>query len=769
MNNRPMTVLCLGGGPAGLYFALSMKLRNPNHQVRVLERNRADSTFGWGVVLSDETMDHLRSNDPQSAALIADNFAHWDDIEVCFGGETHRSGGHGFCGIGRLRLLEILSRRCLELGVEIEYETEFDIEDVDKYREQYDLVIACDGLNSRVRALYGDAFKPNIDTRRNRFVWLGAKKNLDAFNFIFERTEWGWFWTHAYQFNEDTSTFVVECGPETWARAGFETMSKEEGVKLCERIFADHLDGMPLMDNAAHLRGSAIWISFPRVTCERWYHDNVVLLGDAAHTVHFSIGSGTKLAFEDATSLADHLHSESSSLGDALALYQEERALEVLKITNSARNSTEWFENVEHYMHLTPRQFTYSLLTRSQRVSHENLRLRDSGWLGEMEAWFAASSNAPSSAPTPPMFVPYRVRDLVLRNRIVVSPMSMYSAKDGVPDDFHLVHYGALAKGGAGLLFTEMTDVSEEGRISPGCAGIWNGQQQVAWKRIVDFVHGQTPCKFAMQLGHSGPKGSTKLGWEGNDLPLEEGNWPVMSSSDVPYGPENQVPKAMTRADMDEVQVQFVQAAKRAHEAGFDWLELHCAHGYLLSAFITPLLNHRTDEYGGSLENRLRFPLEVFAAVRRIWPEEKPMSVRISSTDWHPDGVDGQESVEIARAFHAAGADIIDVSAGQTSPDAEPVYGRMFQTPFADLIRNSAQIPTMAVGNIYEVDHVNSILVSGRADLCCLGRPHLADPFWTLRAAAEAGVDQPWPVQYLPGKEQLVRNAERARALGVGT
>ena len=769
MNHQPMNVLCLGGGPAGLYFALSMKLRNPNHQVRVLERNRADSTFGWGVVLSDETMDHLRSNDFQSAALIADNFAHWDVVEVCFGGEAHRSGGHGFCGIGRLRLLQILSGRCLELGVEIEYETEIDMKDVDKYREEYDLVIACDGLNSRVRALYEDAFKPNIDVRRNRFVWLGVKKSFDAFNFIFKQTEWGWFWAHAYQFNEDTSTFIVECGPETWARAGFEAMDKEEGVKLCEEIFADHLDGQPLMDNAAHLRGSAIWINFPRVTCERWHHDNVVLLGDAAHTAHFSIGSGTKLALEDATSLADHIHGDSASLDDALALYQEERALEVIKITNSARNSTEWFENVEQYMHLAPRQFTYSLLTRSQRVSHENLRLRDGEWLGEMEAWFAANSNAPSSAPMRPMFVPYRVRDLVLRNRIVVSPMSMYSAKDGVPDDFHLVHYGAFAKGGAGLLFTEMTDVSSEGRISPGCAGMWNDQQQEAWKRIVDFVHGQTPCKFAMQLGHSGPKGSTKVGWEGNDVPLDEGNWPVMSASDVPYGPENQVPRAMTRADMDEVKVEFVQAAQRAHEAGFDWLELHCAHGYLLSAFITPLLNHRTDEYGGSLENRLRFPLEVFEAVRRIWPEGKPMSVRISSTDWHPDGVDGQESVEIARAFHQAGADLIDVSAGQTSPEAEPVYGRMFQTPFADLIRNSAQIPTMAVGNIYEVDHVNSILVSGRADLCCLGRPHLADPFWTLRAAAEAGVDQPWPVQYLPGKEQLMRNVERARAMGAAT
>ena len=768
MNDKAMNVICLGGGPAGLYFALSMKLRNPAHRVRVLERNRADSTFGWGVVLSDETLEHLRGNDPQTATAIEDSFAHWDDIEVHFEGERHRSGGHGFCGIGRLKLLQILSQRCLQLGVEIEYETQFDVDDLLEFQQTYDLVVACDGLNSRVRTHFEATFQPSIETRRNRFVWLGVNKTFDAFNFIFEKTRWGWFWAHAYQFNEDTSTFIIECGPQTWARAGLEQMDKEAAVRFCEEIFGDHLDGEPLLDNAAHLRGSAIWINFPRVTCERWHHDNVVLLGDAAHTAHFSIGSGTKLALEDATSLADRLHRH-ARLEEALQHYQAERSLEVLKITNSARNSTEWFENVELYMHLAPRQFTYSLLTRSQRVSHENLRLRDRHWLEEMESWFASTSPEPAVRPVRPMFVPYRVRELVIDNRIVVSPMSMYSAEEGVPNDFHLVHYGSLARGGAGLLFSEMTDVCRDGRISPGCAGIWNLEQQHAWKRIVDFVHAHSSCKFAMQLGHAGPKGSTKRGWEGNDIPLDQDNWPIVSASEIPYGPDNQTPRALTREDMDEITELFVNAAKRAEQAGFDWLELHCAHGYLLSAFITPLLNQRTDDYGGSLDNRLRYPLEVFRAVRKVWPEEKPMSVRISSTDWHPNGVDAEESINIARAFHQAGADIIDVSAGQTSPDAEPVYGRMFQTPFADVIRNSTGIPTMAVGNIYETDHVNSILVSGRADLCCLGRPHLADPFWTLRAAAEAGVDQPWPVQYLPGKEQLMRNAERQRALGAET
>ncbi len=762
MYNEPMNILCLGGGPAGLYFGLSMKLRHPEHQITILERNRANDTFGWGVVLSDETMQHMRSNDPQSAGAIYQEFAHWDDVEVIIGGEHHRSGGHGFSGIGRLRLLTLLQKRCHELGVDVRFETEYEVEQVPAWQQEYDLVVAADGLNSKVRNHFTEKFQPEIDSRKNKFVWLGVHKQFDAFNFIFEKTEWGWFWAHAYKFDATTSTFIVECAPETWAAAGFETMEKEDGVALCQEIFKEHLDGQPLLDNASHLRGSAIWLNFPRVTCEHWYQDNLVLMGDAAHTAHFSIGSGTKLAIEDAINLADQLNSD-TTLPAALARYQSERALEVLKITNSARNSTEWFEDVENYMHLTPLQFTYSLLTRSQRVSHENLRLRDAKWLAEVETWFAGTASSAPGSDMRPMFVPYRLRGLELNNRVVVSPMSMYSAQDGVPDDFHLVHYGSLAKGGAGLLFTEMTDVCADGRITTGCAGIWNDEQTQAWQRIVDFVHQHTDTKIALQLGHAGPKGATHIPWHGGDnVPLTEGTWPIVSASDVPYSDAHQVPHALDEAEMAAIIALFVDAATRAEQAGFDWLELHCAHGYLLSAFITPLLNQRTDEYGGSLENRLRFPLAVFRAVREVWPDHKPMSVRISATDWHADGVDGQEAVAIAQTFADAGVDIIDVSAGQTSPEAEPVYGRMFQTPFADRIRNVAGVPTMAVGNIYEADHINSILVSGRADLCCMGRPHLADPYWTLRTAAEAGIDQPWPQQYLPAMEQLMRNASRA-------
>ena len=763
-----MKVICLGGGPAGLYLAISMKLRDPSHEVVVVERNKATDTFGWGVVLSDETMDHLRANDPVSAASVFSNFAHWDDVEVVIKGESHRSSGHGFCGIGRMKLLNILQARATELGAQLRFETETTVEDIERYRTEFDLVVACDGLNSLVRRTYEAQFKPSIDERRNKFVWLGTHKDFDAFTFAFEETEWGWFWAHAYRFDGDTSTFIVECAPETWDRAGIEHMSKEDGVALCERIFADHLDGHALMNNADHLRGSAVWLQFPRVTCERWYTDNLVLLGDAAHTAHFSIGSGTKLALEDSILLAEVL-SQDRPRDEALEEYQEIRALEVLKITNAARNSTTWFEDIETYLHLSPLQFTYSLLTRSQRVSHENLRLRDPAWLSNVEAMFAAQDAGTRAADVAlkPMFVPYQLRELTLANRVVVSPMSMYSAKGGLADDWHLVHYGSLAKGGAGLVYTEMTDISEEGRITPGCAGIWNRQQQEAWARIVDFVHTHTQAKMCLQLGHAGPKAATRVAWEGMDEPLDESDsWPIISASNIPYSSTTQIPRAMTQADMERGKDEFVAAAKRGLAAGFDMLELHCAHGYLLSAFITPLLNNREDEYGGSLENRLRYPLAVFRAVREVWPEERPMSVRISATDWFDGGIDATAAVAIAQQFADAGVDIIDVSAGQTTPDAQPVYGRMFQTPFADRIRNEVGIPTMAVGNIFEADHINSILVSGRADLCCLGRPHLADPNWTLRAGAALGHEQlNWPVQYESGKEQLERNLAKEALL----
>jgi anthraniloyl-CoA monooxygenase len=759
-----MKVVCVGGGPAGLYLAISMKLRDPAHDVLVVERNRADDTFGWGVVFSNETLANLWQNDAKSAAAIEQSFQHWDDIDVYFKGHVVRSGGHGFAGIARKRLLHILQERARALGVRLQFERE--VEELSPYRDA-DLIVAADGINSRIRERFAAAFRPSIEWRKNKYIWLGTNRPFDAFTFAFEDSPHGWIWAHAYRFDATTSTFIVECDEATWRGLGFDRMTGEDSVAACEMLFERHLGGYRLMSNAKHRRGSA-WLNFPRVACERWYHDNIVLLGDAAHSAHFSIGSGTKLALEDAIGLADALHGK-GELEPALAAYQESRRIEVLKLQSAARNSTEWFEAVPRYVGFEPMQFAYALLTRSQRVSHENLRLRDRTWLEGMEQWFAErASGHPLQVAVPPMFTAFRLRGLELANRIAVSPMAMYSAKDGVAGDFHLVHLGARAQGGAGLVFTEMTCVGPQARITPGCAGMYDKAHVAAWTRIVDFVHAHSEAKICLQLGHAGPKGSTRLGWDGMDEPLETGNWPLLGPSAVPWSPAHQVPQPMTRADMDEVLAAFVRATAMAERCGFDMIELHCAHGYLLSAFITPLSNRRMDAYGGTLDNRLRFPLEVFSAMRAVWPEHKPMSVRISATDWVDDGICGEDSVAIAKAFAAAGADVIDVSAGQTSTRATPVYGRMFQTPFADRIRNEAKIATMAVGNIFEPDHVNGIIAAGRADICCLARPHLADPYWSLHAAAKLGYEQiAWPLPYLAGRDQLVRNLKRVADLAV--
>ena len=768
-----MRIACLGGGPAGLYFAISMKLRDARHDIHVFERNRADDTFGWGVVFSDQTVENLMANDPVSGAVIRDEFAHWDDIDVHVHGACIRSSGHGFIGIGRKRLLNILQDRARALGVELHFEHEASA-DLDDWGD-YDLVIAADGANSRIRTRYEEHFGVDIQVRRNKFFWFGTDKAFDAFTFAFEKTEAGWVWAHAYRFEGGSgageagfSTFIVEMDPDTWAGLGLDEMDQPEAIALCESIFADYLDGHRLQSNALHLPGPQAWLNFRRIVCSRWSHRNLILLGDAAHTAHFSIGSGTKLALEDAIKLAEVLNRPGLGREQALEEYQAERNLEVLKLQNSARNSTEWFETLHRYLDFEPIQFAYSLLTRSQRVSHENLRLRDRAWLEGVERWFQSRARGePVNEAAPPMFAPFALREMNLANRVVVSPMAMYSAQDGTPGDFHLVHYGERAKGGAGLLYTEMICVSPEGRITPGCAGLYAPEHVEAWRRIVDFVHAFSTAKFCLQLGHSGPKGSTRVGWEGYDVPLESGNWPVMAASDVPWSPDNQVPRPMDRGDMDEVVAQFVAATRRGEEAGFDMLELHAAHGYLLSSFITPLTNRRADEYGGSLENRLRFPLEVFRAMRAAWPADRPMSVRISANDWMGDqGVTPDEAVAIGRAFAHAGADLIDVSAGQTWADCQPVYGRMFQTPFADQIRNEGQVRTMAVGNIYEPDHVNSILAAGRADLVALARPHLIDPMWTLRAAALHDYRQVHvPPQYLGGMAQLARNLAREAEL----
>jgi anthraniloyl-CoA monooxygenase len=756
-----MRIACLGGGPAGLYFAISTKLRAPDAEVVVFERNKPDDTFGWGVVLSDETLTNLAENDPVSAQDIRAHFAYWDDVALHHQGQKLVSSGHGFCGIGRKALLQVLHARAQDLGIDLRFET--DAGAAPGLMDDFDVVVASDGLNSKTRMEFEETFKPDIDMRLCQFVWLGTHQKFDdAFTFIFEDTDKGWIWAHAYQFDDETATFIVECSQQTYDNFGFADMDQQASIAICEEIFQDHLGGHPLMTNANHIRGSA-WIQFPRVLCEKWSHKNVVLLGDASATAHFSIGSGTKLALESAIALATEI-TATPDLSKAFENYEESRRIEVLRLQSAARNSVEWFEDVERYLHLDPVQLNYSMLTRSQRISHENLRARDPVWLADAEKWFMTQAGVQvNGTARAPMFAPFKLRDMTLKNRIVVSPMAQYKAEGGAPNDWHLIHYAERAKGGAGLVYTEMTCVSAEGRITPGCPGLYAPEHLAEWTRLNNFVHSETDAMTCCQIGHAGRKGSTRVGWEGMDQPLPSGNWPLLSASAVAWSDANAEPKEMDRTDMDAVKAEFVSATEMAAAAGFDMIELHAAHGYLISSFISPLSNIRTDEYGGSLENRMRYPLEVFDAMRAVWPAAKPMSVRISASDWAgDDGVTPEEAVLIAKMFEAAGADIIDVSAGQTSIQGKPVYGRMFQTPFSDRIRNEGGIKTMAVGNIYEADHVNSILMAGRADLVCIARPHLNDPYWTLHAATGLGDRQEnWPKPYDAGRDQAWRLADR--------
>ncbi|HTB02670.1 MAG TPA: bifunctional salicylyl-CoA 5-hydroxylase/oxidoreductase [Bradyrhizobium sp.] len=754
-----MKIAIIGGGPAGLYAAILLKKQRPEAEITVYERNRADDTFGFGVVFSDATLDNFEKYDAPSYRRITQQFAYWDDIAVHFRGTVHRVGGNGFCGCSRRTLLLILQGRARELGVALLFEA--DIEDEARFADA-DLVVLADGINSRFREKYIEHFQPEIDLRSNKFAWMGSTRPLDAFTFIFQETEWGPFIAHAYQYEAGRSTWIFETDPATFRRAGLEGLSEKQSADRMAQIFGWFLEGHPLLINRS------MWRNFPMIRSKRWVRDNMVLLGDAKATAHFSIGSGTKLAMEDAIALADAMQ-RAPTIEAALKQYEEGRREEVEKTQHAADVSLVWFEHVDRFWDFDPVQFAFGVMTRAKAITYDNLTLRAPDFVAEVDKAFARQVRARGfdvdvAKPNAPMFQPLRLREMELNNRAVVSPMCMYSAKDGVPGDFHLVHYGSRAIGGAGLIFTEMTCVSRAARITPGCAGLWNDEQQAAWRRIVDFVHANSAVKIALQLGHAGRKGATKLMWDGMDRPLEEGGWDVISASPIPYFPDSQVPREMDHAAMDKVKASFVQAAERGEACGFDMLELHCAHGYLLASFISPLTNRRTDEYGGSLVNRMRFPLEVFEALRTAWPAHKPMSVRISATDWAEGGITGDDAVEIARAFAEAGVDLVDVSTGQTVRDAQPVYGRMFQTPFSEQVRNEARVATMCVGNITTADQVNTILAAGRADLVALGRPHLVDPSFTLKAAAWYGAGGVFcPPQYLPGKDQIFRNSVRDR------
>lgn len=856
-----MRVTIIGGGPGGLFTGILLKRADPSHEVTILERNRADDPFGFGVVFSDATGHNLAEADPDTFAAMERRFKRWDDIDIHYDGHVIRSTGHGFSGLSRRALLEILTDRARELGVEIRFghevsdlTTPYDLKIVGALRDAAgapgeaappDLIVAADGANSRIRSLFRQHFLPTVDERPNRFVWLGTTKPFPAFTFYFKWDEHGLWRVHAYPFEGGRSTFIVETTERTWRAAGLEPDDEAATLAFCESLFAEELDGHRLLANRS------IWRSFATVRNERWSHviesDHtgssvpVVLLGDSAHTAHFSIGSGTKLALEDAIALVAALRAE-PDVPRALEAYEAERRPAVESLQRAAQVSLEWFEGTERFWGTEPVQFAFNLLTRSLRVTHDNLKVRDPSFVARVDRWFAEqaekqsgvptvnatahdgdtatappedaatgavrapigsdATDTPTSPPTgtsreesslplsegqpsraegalpppegrpsrppqagppaapsaqvqppvpPPLFTPYRIRDLRLPNRVVVSPMCQYSARDGKIDDWHLVHIGSRAVGGAGLVIAEMTDVSPEGRITHGCAGLYKDDHIGAWRRVVDFVHTHTDAKIGIQLSHAGRKAATALPWEKDDnepLSPEEGAWPIVAPSPIPYFPHSQVPREMERRDMERVLDDFVRATHRAEEAGFDWLELHCAHGYLLGTFISPLTNVRTDDYGGPLENRMRFPLEVFDAVRAVWPAHKPMSVRISAMDWAPGGMDSEEAVQVARLLETHGCDIVDVSAGQTVAHQRPVYGRQFQTPFSDRIRHEAGIATMTVGNISSYTDVNTILAAGRADLVVLARAHLWDPYWTRHAAHELGHPLPWPKQY---------------------
>ncbi len=756
-----MKIEIIGGGPAGLYFSVLMKKHNPDHEITIYELNRPDDTFGFGVVFSATTLGHFRDYDDESFDRIRENFAYWDDIDIHYKGGVIRCGGNDFCGMSRKTLLLLLQDRCRELGVEMHFQT--DITSLEQLADA-DLIIACNGINSWIREAYAESFQPSYDWRPNKFVWLGATKSLQAFTFDFRQNNHGIWNLHAYQYDGDMTTWIVETTDEAWRNAGLDDATEEDTVAFTRDLYADLLDGSEIVTN------KSLWRNFPTIRCRSFVHDNMVIMGDAAHTAHFSIGSGTKLAMEDAIALYEEFRAH-DTVAAALAGYDANRHDEVGRLQHAAEVSLSWFEHVERYWHMAPMQFAFSLMSRSKAITYDNLRIRDAGFVTDMDRWFsndaADSFAAPAlrEKPLPPMFAPFQLRNMQLDNRVVVSPMCQYCADDGMPTEWHYVHLASRAVGGAALVFTEMACIAPDARITPGCAGIWSDDQEAAWRRLVEFVRGHSRAKLCMQIGHAGRKGATKVAWEGIDQPLENGAWEIVSASPLPYLPHSQVPREMTRADMDRIIQEFVAAVERAARCDFDMVELHGAHGYLLASFLSPVTNRRTDEYGGGLENRLRYPLEVFDACRAAWPDTKPMSIRISAHDWMPHGNTPDDAVALARAYKAHGCDLINVSSGQTASEEDPVYGRMFQTPFSEQVRIEAEIPTIVAGNIFTWDQVNTVIGAGRSDLVALARTHLYNPYFTQQAAAYYGCEGAvtWPDQYASAKFAALRQFERER------
>ena len=760
-----MRIVVIGGGPGGLYFSLLTKKARPDWRVEVFEQNGAEDTFGFGVVFSDETLDEFLSHDPPSYGSIRNRMAYWDDIVVRYKGREVRCAGHGFAGCSRVALLRVLQKRCAALGVAMRFNSRIDVQDLQTRFKDADLIVAADGINSAVRECFKAQFRPQTAHCRNKFSWMGSTRPLDAFHYFFRETEHGIVIAHTYQYEPGRSTWVMEMGEACWRGLGLDACTEAASAERIEELFREELEGHPLLINLS------LWRNFPRVSCANWHFGKLVLLGDAKASAHYSVGSGTKLAMECAIALSEAVvaHGE-SSLDDAFNTYEEARRTQVEITQHNADVSLRWFEHVERSWDMQPMQFATRVLARAKSITYDNLALRDPSFIARANAEFLQTHFEETGydcrkLKPAPMFTPIRLRSMELANRVVVSPMAQYSAVDGVPTDWHFVHYGSRALGGAALMFVEMTCPSPEARITTGCTGLWNDEQERALGRIVDFVHGNSGARICLQLGHAGRKGSTQLGWQEMDHPMPTGNWPLVSASDNPYMEGvSQRPAALTRPQMDIVRDQFAAASERAERAGFDMLELHCAHGYLLASFLSPLTNLRSDAYGGGIDNRMRYPLEVFAAMREVWPSGKPMSVRISACDWKEGGISEADTVAIAKAFAEAGCDLIDVSAGQTVPDQAPVYGRMFQTPFAEAIRNVTNIKTLAVGNITSAEQVNTIIACRRADLAALARPHLTNPYFTRQAAAWYGARvADWPKQYLPGRDQLYREAEKER------